>query len=102
HRHATGRDFGYGLLAPLVCDVFEALGIAVTLWDGREWLPIHRLTRSISSFEVEHGLRPERDAYNAHHFELARRRLETVRGEHAGYADFFVPLVARKRALAVL
>ncbi|HEV8244798.1 MAG TPA: hypothetical protein VGP93_03485, partial [Polyangiaceae bacterium] len=47
YRHATGRDFGYGLLAPLVCDVFETLGIAVTLWNGREWLPIHRQTRSI-------------------------------------------------------
>ena len=102
YRHSVEGGFGHALLAPLVANAFETLGIGVTLWDGREWLPLHTEARTIGRFETEHGFAPERSAYNEKNFALAKRRRKSVRGTHAGYCDFFVPLVCDRSVVGVL
>jgi AraC-like DNA-binding protein len=102
YRHSVEAGFGHALLAPLVANTFETIGLGVTFWDGREWLPLRTEVQSITRFEFEHGFNPERVAYNERHFALAKRRKKAVRGTHAGYSDFFVPVVADHSLLGVL
>jgi AraC-like DNA-binding protein len=102
YRHSVESGFGHALLAPLVANTFESLGLGVTFWDGREWLPLRTEVLTITRFEFEHGFHPERAAYNERHFALAKRRKKSVRGTHAGYSDFFVPVTAGNDLLGVL
>jgi len=89
-------------MAPLVSNVFGVLGMAVTLLHDNEWLPIHTVPPSIIRFEVEHGLSHERNAYNARHLARAREKRQAIFGEHAGYSDLFVPVVARGQVIGIL
>lgn len=60
----TRPGFGHALLAPLVVNAFEGIGVSVTLWDGREWLPIHEQPLDVTRFEFKHKLGAERASYN--------------------------------------
>jgi AraC-like DNA-binding protein len=102
YRHATTGRFGHSLLTPLLANVFGMLGIAVTLFRDGEWLPIHSVSPNIIRFETEHGLSAQRNAYNERLFAAVHKMRAAVRGEHAGYADVFVPVVVRKDAIGIL
>jgi len=91
----------HSLLAPALANVFEELRVGAALLDGREWRPIHTATNVIQ-FELQHGVERERDKYNARCLADVRRRHEAVLGSHAGFSDWFVPIVARKKLLAIL
>jgi len=83
----------HGLLTPVVSRILERLRIGVAVWISDDWWhPIHA-TASVVDFEYEHGVGPRRHAYNHRCFARAGSRREIVVGEHAGYFDFFVPLV---------
>jgi AraC-like DNA-binding protein len=101
-RHAVAKGFGHGLFAPLVSNVFETLRVSAAVWEhGVEWFTIH-LEPNVSAFELEHGIDTERGLYNDGHCREAMRRRVAMRGEHSGYADLFVPIVARGQATSIL
>jgi AraC-like DNA-binding protein len=101
-RHTIDRGEGHALLSPLVAWAFKVLGVSAAIWEhGPEWWPIH-VESNVIAFEVEHGHDRERVAHNARKMAEACRRRKTVRGEHAGLSDLFVPIIIRDRAVAVL
>jgi AraC-like DNA-binding protein len=101
-QHTVPSGFGHALLAPTVSHIFELLRVQAAIWEhGLEWMPLHDVP-SVAAFELEHGKERERDQYNGRQLREVLRRKATVRGEHAGCADLFVPIVARGGVLAVL
>jgi AraC-like DNA-binding protein len=81
-----------GLLTPVVAHAFSELGISVSLWlSGDWWHPIH-LEPSVTAFEYDHGVASRRFAYNFRSFAQVKREQKTVRAEHAGFFDLFVPV----------
>jgi len=100
--HKVAPGFGHSILATVIADVFRLLGVSAYLHhDSGGWLRIHH-EPSLTSYEVEHGADRERDAYNAACVAKVRRTQKTVRGEHGGYRDLFVPIVARKQVVSIL
>jgi AraC-like DNA-binding protein len=82
-------------------NVFEALGVSASLFDGARWRRIHGVP-DVAWFEVEHGVKVERHRYNQRSIARATRAREIVLGQHAGLCDLFVPVVSDDRVLAVL
>ncbi|HEV8246419.1 MAG TPA: AraC family transcriptional regulator, partial [Polyangiaceae bacterium] len=92
----------HGLLNPVVARTFEELRVGVAVWISDDWWhPIHS-AQSVVDFEYEHGVAPRRHAYNHRCFEAAGSLRKVVVGEHAGYFDFFVPLVDSKQVRGIL
>jgi AraC-like DNA-binding protein len=105
----------HGLLIPHVCKMFEDLQVAGALyflekrerslaakvWRGGAWIDIHALP-NLLDFEVEHGLISKRHVYNGRCIRQVLRTKKTVLGEHAGFADLFVPIGTDQRVQAVL
>src|SRR5258705_7163840 len=89
----------HALWAPSIANVFQMLEVGAAICDGALWRPIYS-EPNITAFELEHGVELGRDRYNARCFGRARRRREAVLGSHAGYSDWFVPIVARGRVEA--
>ena len=101
-RHKVAPHFGHALLAPLVGYVFKVLRVSGAVWEhGNEWWPIHS-EPSIHAFEVEHGAALLRHRYNLRSFADVRRQKRTVRAEHAGFCDFFVPIQTAGKVVGVL
>ncbi|HEV8245064.1 MAG TPA: hypothetical protein VGP93_04825, partial [Polyangiaceae bacterium] len=88
-------------MAQLITGVFGALRVSASVQNQGSWWAIHR-ELSVGPFEIEHGLEAERYAYNTRNLSQARRQRRIIRGEHAGYSDLFVPIVAAHEAVAVL
>jgi AraC-like DNA-binding protein len=89
-------------LSPTESYTFKNLGVSAALWEhGIEWMPIHT-EPNVSSFEPEHGMESERQAYNDRLSAAVLRTKKTMRGEHAGYSDLFVPIMMRKKVVALL
>jgi AraC-like DNA-binding protein len=91
----------HALSAPVLANLFEELRVGAALLDGKGWRPIHTATNVIQ-FELQHGVERERDKYNARCLAEVRRRHKALLGTHAGFSDWFVPIVAQKRLLAIL
>jgi AraC-like DNA-binding protein len=68
---------------------------------GPGWWPIFT-GHSLVPFEVEHGVEAERWDYNQRSIALAVEGKRTVLGEHAGFRDYFVPVIAKGEVVAVL
>ncbi|HEV8244524.1 MAG TPA: AraC family transcriptional regulator, partial [Polyangiaceae bacterium] len=101
HTHTMPAGFGHPLLAPVVASYFEELRVSAALSDGNFWWRIHS-EASVSAFELEHGAETERQKYNRRMFARAIKQRKVLRGEHAGYSDLFVPIVARGKTVAML
>jgi len=90
------------LLTPIVAHSFDEIGISVSLWSSGDWWEsIHRV-QNVTSFESEHGVQSRRWAYNRRCFEEVLRRGKTLRGQHAGFWDLFVPVKDASGVRAVL
>jgi AraC-like DNA-binding protein len=101
-RHQVSAGLGHALLSPAESYTFKMLGVSAALWEhGLEWMPIHS-EPNVSSFEPEHGVESERQAYNDRLRAAVLRTRKTMRGEHAGYSDLFVPVVMQKKVVAIL
>jgi AraC-like DNA-binding protein len=87
--------------APSVANVFQMLEVGAAISDGALWRPIHT-EPSITGFELEHGVELGRDRYNARCLMRARKQREPILGSHAGYSDWFVPIVLQGRVEAFL
>ena len=102
-RHHTAKaGFGHALFAPLVLYAFRELRVSAAIWEhGNEWWSIHTEPK-LEGFEVEHSVDTERTLYNERHFAKVRKQRKTVRGEHGGYSDLFVPILAEGEVVAIL
>jgi AraC-like DNA-binding protein len=101
-RHQLSAGIGHALISPVESYTFKMLGVTAALWEhGLEWMPIHT-EPNVSSFEPEHGVESERQAYNDRLRAMVLRTKRTVRGEHAGYSDLFVPVIMGKKVVALL
>jgi AraC-like DNA-binding protein len=101
HTHRVPSGFGHPLLVPVVASYFAKLRVAASVSDGRFWWRIHD-EPDVTPFELEHGRDKDRSGYNATQLTEVRRQKRTIRAEHAGYTDLFVPILARGRAQGVL
>src|SRR5258706_15390067 len=100
--HRVTPGFGHSPLAPLAASIFQALRVSAAVYEhGEEWVSLHN-ERSVMAFEFEHGKDLARAKYNNRCLANVQRLRRTVRGEHAGYADMFVPIIAKKQVVAVL
>jgi AraC-like DNA-binding protein len=99
--HTLPRGLGHALLAPLVAYTFRVLRISATVTDGRAWWAIHS-EPSVLPFELEHGVETERFVYNQRNIDAAREQRKTIRGEHAGFHDLFVPIFLGGQVAAFL
>ena len=101
-QHRLTSWAGHSLLAPVVTGAFQTLGVSAALWEqDHEWLSIYG-EPGIALFEAEHGLELQRHRYNLRQRALAMKSRKPVRAEHAGFSDFFVPIVVREKVIAVL
>ncbi|HEV8247961.1 MAG TPA: hypothetical protein VGP93_19435, partial [Polyangiaceae bacterium] len=92
---------GHALFVPSLTDLFELLGVAASIWQKDRWRAIHIAT-NVVPFEIRYGIDIERVKYNQRCAEQARRLMRPVVGQYAGFADFFVPVVAHGEMLALL
>ena len=61
HRMADGK--GHALLAQVVGGIFHVLRVSASLWEAGYWWSLHSVP-NVTSFESEHGVETERQAYN--------------------------------------
>jgi AraC-like DNA-binding protein len=99
HRMAGGK--GHALLSQVVSGVFQMLRISASLWEGGYWWSLHSVP-NVTSFESEHGVETERQAYNDRMFARVRKEKRAVLGEHAGHHDWFVPVEIAHEVAAIL
>ncbi|HEV8244703.1 MAG TPA: helix-turn-helix domain-containing protein [Polyangiaceae bacterium] len=91
----------HALLSPVLANLFEELRVGAALLEGKEWRPIHTVPNVIS-FELQYGVERERDKYNARSLAEVRRERKPVLGSHAGFSDWFVPIVVGERLVSTL
>jgi AraC-like DNA-binding protein len=102
-RHRIAPGFGHALLTPVQAFLFESIGLSAAIWlAGDDWFPIHTELSSVSQFEAVHDTDGLRSAYNRRSFAEVARTRRPLCGEHAGFSDFFVPIVKRNQVVAVL
>jgi hypothetical protein len=91
----------HALWAAGVTSIFQMLRLSAAITDGWLWRPIHN-EPSVTGFELEHGVEVERERYNAEAIAKVQRTLRPVLGHHAGFSDWFVPIVVGGRLSAIL
>jgi AraC-like DNA-binding protein len=97
-----GGPWGHGLLAAISASAFEQLNMAASLWiRGDEWELIH-WTPSVVSAEIDFAKGPLRWSYNFRMFAQVREKRRTLRGEHSGFYDLFVPVRGPTGARGIL
>src|SRR6185295_15058075 len=84
--------FGHALLASAITFAFDDLRVSASLWEpGQGWLPLRSHPNTLR-FELEHGVEG-RYPYNEQCIARVLATKKTVRGEHQGYSDLFVPVL---------
>ncbi|HEV8247143.1 MAG TPA: PocR ligand-binding domain-containing protein, partial [Polyangiaceae bacterium] len=101
-QHRVTSWSGHALFAPILSGAFQTLRVSAAIWEqDHEWLSLHA-EPNISLFEGEHGKETERARYNAKQRARAIQSGKIVRSEHAGFSDFFVPMVVQGKVIALL
>jgi AraC-like DNA-binding protein len=102
HSHTLANGFGHALMVSLQSYAFKALRVSAAVWNGgTDWFPIH-FEPNIGDLELELGVERARGKYNDVLLHRALRSRKLQRGEHGGFSDLFVPIVARKESAGVL
>jgi AraC-like DNA-binding protein len=99
--HSIRGDGGHALLLPVVTPIFQALGVSASLWDGTLWWPFYSQP-NLAALERIHAVETRRAVYNQRNFAKVVARRKPVLAEHAGYSDFFVPIVVHGKTAAVI
>jgi AraC-like DNA-binding protein len=99
--HTLGDDGGRSMLALVASSTFRMLRVSASLWNGNSWWSLHS-EPSVVLFEHQHGVETDRWAYNSRQFSRVLASKATVRGEHGGFSDLFVPITVSRRVGAVL
>jgi AraC-like DNA-binding protein len=89
------------LWAPGAAHVFQQLGVGAAITDGTLWRAIY-VEPNVTGFEREHGLQQSRNEYNRRCLAEVLRKRGPVLGEHAGFSDWFVPVLVKERVAAVV
>jgi AraC-like DNA-binding protein len=92
----------HALLTPAAAHAFQTLHVGASINEETQWHAIHGPPTKVIAFETAHGREREREIYNERCINRARRTRKAVLGEHAGFNDFYVPIVDREQAYAVL
>jgi len=99
--YSTVVGFGHALLAPVMTYAFDDLRVSASLWEpGQGWLPL-RVHPNTLRFELEHGVEG-RYPYNEQCIARVLATKKTVRGEHQGYSDLFVPVLVERSVEAII
>jgi len=86
----------------MATSIFQQLRISAAIYEhGEEWVLLHG-ERSVLAFEFEHNKDFLRARYNRRCLARVQRLRKPIRGEHAGYVDLFVPIIAREELVAIL
>jgi len=90
------------LITPVVIKLFDELRISVAINTERDqWHPFHE-SPDVTTFEYEHGVAARRWKYNGKCFKLASKDGRPIIGEHAGFRDLFVPVLAGRTVRGML
>ncbi|HEV8245548.1 MAG TPA: AraC family transcriptional regulator, partial [Polyangiaceae bacterium] len=91
------------LLSLVVANAFDELKLSVALWmKGDWWYPIAaNPARTVMDFEYSYGVGERRWTYNRRCFELVKQRRRTVHGQHAGFHDLYVPVLAGREVRGI-
>jgi AraC-like DNA-binding protein len=92
----------HGLLGAVFGNVFQDIGIGVSVWMSYRWWHTIHVHEGIARFERELGVLPRRWDYNDRCLGSVVRDGNAVRGMHCGFGDLFVPVQGRRRVEAVL
>jgi AraC-like DNA-binding protein len=82
-------------------DIFELIGVSASVLGGGRWRAIHQ-EPSVAPFELRYGVDFERVKYNQRCIERAESRRALVVAQHAGFWDFFVPIVVDRKVVAMV
>jgi AraC-like DNA-binding protein len=85
----------------LVTSTFQDLGVGAAIWSRGSWQAIH-LVPGIGEFEAQFGKESTRWSYNDRCLAKAQATRRTVRGEHQGFFDLFVPIESKAPVVSVL
>jgi AraC-like DNA-binding protein len=92
----------HALITPAAAHAFETLRVGASINEETQWHAIHGPPIKVINFETAHGRERERELYNDRSIAQARRTGKPVLGQHAGFSDFYVPIVERDQVYAVL
>jgi AraC-like DNA-binding protein len=99
--YAAEPGFGHALLASAMTYAFDDLRVSASLWErGQGWLPL-RIHPNTVRFELEHGVEG-RNLYNDRCIARVLATKRTLRGEHQGYFDLFVPVLVEGAVEAII
>jgi AraC-like DNA-binding protein len=73
-------------------EAFRDLSVSVSTFSHGDWVAFHAVP-GVIEVEVEHGAQPLRGLYNDRCLKQVMRNKRTLLGTHAGFHDFFVPVV---------
>ncbi|HEV8245999.1 MAG TPA: hypothetical protein VGP93_09535, partial [Polyangiaceae bacterium] len=90
------------LLTPVIAYQLWELRIGLALWLGDTFWSSINFYSGVLSFEHEHGVETKRWAYNLRCFAEVERTRRSVRGEHAGFHDLFVPVQEKGELRGIL
>jgi AraC-like DNA-binding protein len=100
YTYCVARGFGHSLLGQIVAGTFRALRVSAAI-NNEWWWGIHDQP-NVAALELEHGVDAERASYNTRLLREVQRTGKPALGQHAGYFDWFVPVVAKKQQIATL
>jgi AraC-like DNA-binding protein len=85
----------------LATSTFTDLEVGAAIWSRGSWQSIH-LVPGISEFEAQFGKEGTRWPYNDRCLTKAQATMRTVKGEHHGFFDLFVPIESKAPVVSVL
>ncbi|HEV8245773.1 MAG TPA: helix-turn-helix domain-containing protein [Polyangiaceae bacterium] len=102
YKHTVAQGFGHSLLAQITGWVFELVRVPASLTDGAHWWPLHLEPPNESVLFFESAYVTDRSGYNERSLAEVRKHHKTFRGEHAGFCDLFVPVIASGQLVATI
>src|SRR5204863_6307634 len=91
----------HALRAAGLASCFQFLRVSASITDGEGWRPIY-MERNITLLEIEHGVDKQRAEYNRRILAEARLKRRAILGSHAGFSDWFVPIIVKNEVEAIL
>src|SRR5262245_21884832 len=88
--------------APIVATTFMWLRVSAAVWSEPSWFVLFDAVPNVMLFEMGHGHGPDRYAHNGRSFARVMRERRALLAEHAGFADFFVPVISDGTVQAIL
>src|SRR5882672_3325154 len=91
----------HALWAVGMAHFFQFLRVSASITDGIGWRPIY-MEPHIGELELEHGVEKQREDYNNRLMADTKRKRRSILGSHAGYSDWFVPVIVKDKVEAIV